>query len=168
VTQRVFELARVLCQPRSEPIMHKWKSSATVSAPTPKKATAKRRRASGSSRTGDGASAKELSLAKQLKRSKKFASHSPGPSSAGVGHTTQAPTCALDLFDSGSSASDAKPADPVPAQKCLWRSSTPKTVSKPLEAFTANNMLEWFLFLRLFYSCDIELLLSFMHSLQLR
>jgi hypothetical protein len=99
--------------------MHKWKSSATVSAPTPKKATAKRRRASGLSRTGDGASAKELSLAKQLKRSKKFASHSPGPSSAGVGHTTQAPTCALDLFDSGSSASDAKPADPAPAQKCL-------------------------------------------------
>jgi hypothetical protein len=136
-----------------------------MSAPAPKKATAKRRRASGSSRSEDGASTKEMALAKRLKQSKKFASQTSGPSSIGVGHAAQALARALDLFDSGSSASDAEPTDSVPARKHLWRSSTLKTVSEPSEAFAANGMMERFLFLRLLYSWDTELLFYFLCSL---
>jgi hypothetical protein len=119
-----------------------------MSALAPKKATAKRRRASGSSRSEDGASTK-----------------TSGPSSTGVGHAAQAPARALDLFDSGSSASDAEPTDSVPAWKHLRISSTLKTVSEPSEAFAANGMLERLLFLRLLYSWDTELLFYFLCSL---
>jgi hypothetical protein len=146
----------------------KWKSTATVYAPTLKKAIEKRRRARGSSRSENGASAKELAFAKPLKQSKKFASHSSGPSSTGVGRMAWALAHALDRFDSGSSPSDAEPTDLVPARKCPRRSSTPKTVSEPSEAFATKCSLEQFLFLRLSYSYDIELLFSFLCSLQLR
>jgi hypothetical protein len=44
-------------------------------------------------------------------------SHSLRPSSIGGGRAVQALTLALDLFDSGSSVSDAEPAVPVPARK---------------------------------------------------
>jgi hypothetical protein len=114
---RIFELAGVLCQPRPKPIVRKRKTAAAVFASTPKKATEKRRRVRGSSRSEDRTSAKELALAKPLKQSKKFVSHSSRPSSTGAGSAAQAPAHALDLFDSGSSASDAEPTDPVPPRK---------------------------------------------------
>jgi hypothetical protein len=93
----------------------------------------------GSSRLGDRPAAKELALAKLLKLSKKFVSHSSGPSCASGGSAAPALARALDLFDSGSFASDAEPTDPLPL----------KTISKPSEALATKGTLEQFLFLRL-------------------
>jgi hypothetical protein len=73
-----------------------------------------------------------MALAKPLKSSKKFFSHSSGPSSADGGSTAQASTHALDLFDSGSSASDGEPTNLGPPQKRPRKSLVPKTVSKAL------------------------------------
>jgi hypothetical protein len=65
--------------------VRKCKSAVMVPAPVLKKATKKKRRAKGSSRSRDWTSVQELALAKLLKQSKKFVSHSSGPSSTGGG-----------------------------------------------------------------------------------
>jgi hypothetical protein len=114
---RVFELVGVLCQPRLKPIVHKCKSAATVPALALKKAIENRRRVRGSSRFGDRTSVKELALAKPLKLSEKFVSHSSGPSFTGGGIAALTPAHTLDLFDSSSSASDAEPTDPMSPRK---------------------------------------------------
>jgi hypothetical protein len=129
--------------------MRKRKSTGAVPALAPKKATEKRRCVRGSSRLGDRTAAKELALAKLLKLSKKFVSHSSGPSCASGGSAAPALARALDLFDSGSFASDAEPTDPMPPRKCPWKSPVLKTISKPSEALATKGTLEQFLFLRL-------------------
>jgi hypothetical protein len=101
----------------------------------------------------------QLALAKLLKPSKKFVLHSSGPSSAGGGGATPALARALNLFDSGSYASDAEPTNLVPPQKRPRKSPIPKTVLKPSKALTTKGTLEQFLFLHLSYSYDIELFL---------
>jgi hypothetical protein len=66
----------------------------------------------GKSYSGDQTSMQELALDKPLKQSKKFISHSSGISSTSGSGVAQALTSALDLFDSSSSASDGKTANP--------------------------------------------------------
>jgi hypothetical protein len=80
---------------------------------------------------------------------------------AGGSGAAQTPTHALDLFDSGSSASDSKMANPAPPRKRLRKSPVPKSVLKPFEAPTAKGTLEQFLALCLSKSYDIELFLAF-------
>jgi hypothetical protein len=135
----------------------------------------------GLSHFGNQTSMQELALTKPLKESKKFISHSLGPSTvektspaiikilggrtssttAGGSGTAQAPTHALDLFDSGSSASDSKMANPAPPWKRLRKSPVPKSVLKPFEAPAMKGTLEQFLALCLSKSYDIELFLAF-------
>jgi hypothetical protein len=158
---RVFELAGVLCQPRSEPIVRKRKSGGMVPTSAPKRAIEKRRRVRGSSRSGDRTSVKELALAKSLKLSKKFVLHSSKSSSAGGGSAAPAPAHTLDLFDLGSSASDAEPTDPVPSQKCSQKSPVLEVISKPSKAPTAKGTLEQLIFLRSSWSYDIQFFLFF-------
>jgi hypothetical protein len=87
-------------------------------------------------------------LAKPLKQSKKFVSHSSGPSSAGGSGAAQSPSRALDLFDSGSSTSDGEPANPTPPQKHPQKSPVLKKVLKPSEALAAKGTFKRFIFLR--------------------
>jgi hypothetical protein len=103
----------------------------------------------GSSHSGDQTSTQELALAEPLKQSKKFISHSSGPSSIGGSGAAQAPARALDLSDSGSSASDGETANPTPPRKCPQKSTIPNDVPKPFESPTVKGTLEHFLFLRL-------------------
>jgi hypothetical protein len=114
--------------------MQKHKSAAMAPATMPRKASEKQRRGRGSSRSGTRTSAQEFALAKPLKPSKKFVAQSSGLSiaektsptgvkivckkvsstSTGGSDTTWASTRALDLFDSGSSASDGESTLSVP------------------------------------------------------
>jgi hypothetical protein len=136
----------MLCQPRPEPIARKQK--AIVPVPPPQKIGKKRRRARGSSSSGDPTSTGELALAKALKSSKKFSSWSSGlslaekASAANIGthrgkkllpHTGVSDagmtSKALDLFRSASSASKDEATAPAPRQKCP-RKFPPKTSRK--------------------------------------
>jgi hypothetical protein len=137
----------VLYQPQLKPIVHKCKSVGAVPAPAPKRGAEKRRCARGSSHSRDRTSVKELALAKLLKPSKKFVSHSSGPSSADGGSATPFLARALDLFDTGSSTSDAEPTNLVLSRKCPRKSPILKAVPKPSEAPTAKHTLEQLLFL---------------------
>jgi hypothetical protein len=145
-----FALTGVLCQPHMKPNVHaarKQKSAATVLAPALKKATENRRRAKGSSRSVDQTSTQELALAKPLKQSKIFVSHSLGSSSTDGRGVTQALTCVLGLFNSGSSDSDGEPTNPASPQKRPRKSPIPKIVLKPSEALATKCTLEQFFFL---------------------
>jgi hypothetical protein len=53
---------------------------------------------------------------------------------AGGGVATPAPMRALDLFDSGSSASDGAVVALVPRRKCPWKFPLLKAASKPSDA----------------------------------
>jgi gamma-glutamyltranspeptidase len=59
----------------------------------------------------------------------------------------QAPARALDLFESGSSASDGEPANLAPPRKRPRKSPVPKIVPKPSEALATKGTLEQFFFL---------------------
>jgi hypothetical protein len=141
-----------------------------------KKGYDKRRHAQCLSHSGDQLSTQELALAKPLKQSKKFVSHSLGLSTtkktssatvkihggkmsstfAGRSGAAQALTRALDLFDSGSSASDGETVNLVPPRKHPRKSLIPKSAPKPSEAHAVKGTLEQFLALRLSESYDIE------------
>jgi hypothetical protein len=73
---QVFELASMLCQPRLEPIVCKWKAAAPV--PPPQKTGKKWWHARGSPRSWGHTSTQELALAKALKSRKKFSLGSSG------------------------------------------------------------------------------------------
>jgi hypothetical protein len=147
---------------RPEPIAHaprKQKVVAAVQAPVPNKATEKRKCMKGSSRSGHQTSAQELALAKPLKQSRKFSSQSSGLSiieklpprmlklaggktsstSAGGGGAGRDLSCALDLFDSGSSASNGEVLTPVPHRKHPQKSPPSKAILKPSNTPTAKG-----------------------------
>jgi hypothetical protein len=112
-----------------------------------------------SSHSRDQTSVQELALAKALKPSKKFSSGSSGLSpiekaaatnvkagrgkisstSTGFGGADQA-LKALDLFDSGSSASHAEAATPLPCHKHPWKSPPLKGALKTFDAPTGKGM----------------------------
>jgi hypothetical protein len=146
----VFELAGVLCQPHMKPNVcaaKKRKSAATVPASAPKKAIEKRRRAKGSSCSVDQTFMQDLALAKPLKQSKKFVSHSLGPNSTDISGVTQASTCALGLFDLGSSDSDGEPTNLASPRKHPRKSPILKIILKPSEALATKRYLGTILFL---------------------
>jgi hypothetical protein len=126
----IFELARVLCPTRLEPIMQKCKPAAAGMVLAPRKSFEKHGRGRKSSCLGAQTSARELALAKPLKPSKKFAMKSSRRSptekastsgveaaskkmfstSTGRSSTTRALKHALNLVGSDSSASDGETA----------------------------------------------------------
>jgi hypothetical protein len=141
----VLELAGVLYQPHAEPNVRtarKQKSTATVPALASKKVTEKRRHMKGSSCSEDQTSMQELMLAKPLKQSKKFISHSSWPSSAGGSGRAQALDHVLDLFDSGSSTFGGETANLAPPQKHPQKSPVLKNVPMPCEALATKGTLE--------------------------
>jgi hypothetical protein len=144
----VFELVDVLYQPHTEPNARAARKRKSTTSDA-EKIYRKRRHVKGSSHSGDQTSAQELALAEPLKQSKKFISHSSGPSSTGGSGAAQAPARALDLSDSGSSASDGETANPTPPQKCPRKSTILKDDLKPFESPALKGTLEHFLFLRL-------------------
>jgi hypothetical protein len=162
----VFELAGLHYQPCPEPISHasrKQKVVAAAQAPAPKKATEKHKRVKGASHSGDQTYAQELALAKPKKQSKKIISQSSGLSvaeksssltikisggktsstSTDRGGMSRALTRVLDLFDSGSSASDDEAATLVLRQKCPQKSPPSKTSLKPSGAPAVKSISAW-------------------------
>jgi hypothetical protein len=119
-------LAGVLCQPQPEPIVQKCKPATTAPDPLLRKTLGKRGRGRKPLDSGAQTFAVELTLAKPVKCSKNFVAKSSGFSiaekaivvdiridgkktystSAGGSGAARAPTRALDLFGSGSSASN--------------------------------------------------------------
>jgi hypothetical protein len=129
---RIFELARVLYQPRPEPIVQKHKPPAATLAPMPRETSGKCGHGRKSFDSGTQTSALEVTLAKLVKRSNKFIAKSSRliivekatattikiagkkthSASMGGSDTIQASTRVLDLFGSGSSASDDETTPP--------------------------------------------------------
>jgi hypothetical protein len=145
---RIFELARVLCQSRPEPIVRKRKSAATGVAPAQRKTSGKWGCGRRSSHSETQTSAQELALAKPLKHGTKFAAKSSGLSPAEKASITRVEaaskktsstsaaggsmTRALNLFDSGSSASDDSTAPPEQPQKRSRETPLSEDVPKSL------------------------------------
>jgi hypothetical protein len=72
----IFELVRVLCQPRPEPIARKRKSAAAAPVPGMSKTSGKWGHGRKLSLSETQTSAQELALVKPIKRSNKFAAKS--------------------------------------------------------------------------------------------
>jgi hypothetical protein len=116
---RIFELARILCQPCPKPVVRKHKSAAAGMTSTLRKTSGRCGHSRRSSRSEGQTSAQGLALAKALKPNKKFAVKT---SVVGVEATGKKTLCtsacksgmthalkhALDLFGSDSSASDGE------------------------------------------------------------
>jgi hypothetical protein len=150
--------------------VQKHKFVAAVPAPMPWKASEKWRCAIRSSCSRTQTSTQELSLSKPMKPSKNFVAQSSGLSitektssvnikitgkktsstSVGGSNVTQALARALDLFDSGSSASDDEAAILAPPLKRPRKSTVPKNVPKSSGPSTTKGTFEVFLSRHLF------------------
>jgi hypothetical protein len=156
----IFELARVLYQPRPELIVRKHKPAAATLAPLPRETSGKCGRGRKSFDFGTQTSALEVTLAKLVKRSNKFIAKSSRliivekatamtikiagkkthSASAGGSDTIQASTRALDLFGSSSSASDDETTPREPPHKHPRIFVHPKGVPK---SSVMRSNFEW-------------------------
>jgi hypothetical protein len=141
---RIFELAKILCQPCPEPIVRKRKSATTVMALVPRKTSGRHDQVRRSSHSRSQTSAQELALAKALKPSKKSTTKAFAASvkaagkktlctSTGRGSVTRALKHVLNLFDSDLSASDSKTA---PLERPL-KHSKESPLDKDIPKFSA-------------------------------